>query len=148
MCSHTSILSHERKVNSDVSLITGRHIGGPHAVNFMTNLLTHLYKVAWNATRNNSETICGTNLRIEEVVKTFVSYNIPSSWPFSLNDFEFISLLRDIKLSAVWMKIIRATISCAFDHNPVCFGEKCVLLPIRGGTSSFVRLRLIQCGIN
>ena len=37
-----------------------------------------------------SETMYFTDLRIREVVKIFVSYDIACSRPFSLNDFEFI----------------------------------------------------------
>ena len=37
-----------------------------------------------------TQTMYGRDLRIGEVVKRFASYNVPSYWPFSLNDFEFI----------------------------------------------------------
>ena len=67
------------------SLIPGRHIGGPRK----------LYTVALNASTNKSETMYLTDLRIGEVVKRFVSYSIPNSWPFSFNDSEFIFLLRN-----------------------------------------------------
>ena len=70
------------------SLITGRHIGGPHGVSI---------QVAW---RLRQITQC-TDLRIGEVVKRFVSYNIPNSWPFSLIYFELIFLLRDSE-TIVW----------------------------------------------
>ena len=36
-----------------------------------------------------------TDLRIGEVVSKFVSGNIPSYWPFFIERFEFIFLLRD-----------------------------------------------------
>ena len=62
------------------SLITGRHIGGPRK----------LYQVVLNPSANNADTMYRT-----DVVKRFVSYNIPSSWPFSFHDFEFIFMLRD-----------------------------------------------------
>ena len=44
-----------------------------------------------------------TDLRSGGVVKRFVSYNILSSWPFSLNDFEFtfLSSCVTVKLSIV-----------------------------------------------
>ena len=42
-------------------------------------LYTKLYKVASNVSANNSETMYRTDLRNGEVVKIFVSYNIPSS---------------------------------------------------------------------
>ena len=49
-----------------------------------------LSKVAWNTSTNNSETMYRTDLRIGEGVKRFVSYSIPSFWPFSWNDCELI----------------------------------------------------------
>ena len=56
---------------------------------------TNLYKVAWNATTNIWETMYLTDLRIDEVIYKFVSYNIPRFWLISSNSFDFILLLRD-----------------------------------------------------
>ena len=58
-------------------------------------LHTKLYKVAWNVSANNSETVCRTDLRLGEIVYVLVFYYVSFSWLFSLNGLEFISLWRD-----------------------------------------------------
>ena len=50
---------------------------------------------AWNVSKNNSETMHRTDLRIGEEISKFVSYNISSFWLFSFSRFNFIILLRD-----------------------------------------------------
>ena len=80
------------------------------------------------------------------MVKTFLSYNIPSSWPFSLNNFEFFVVVADtrseIKNRAgskllcnkiilcilILAFVLIASFPCTFDHNPLHFKENCVLL--------------------
>ena len=99
------------------SLIPGRHIGGPR----------RLYKVALNASTNNSETMYLTDLRIGEVVKRFVSYNIPNSWPFSFNDPEFIFLLRNsVNDARSEMKMLAGFEKRAPGHNQFRIASKLV----------------------
>ena len=52
-------------------------------------LRTKLYKVAWNVSANNSETVYHTDMRLGEVVYVLAFYNILFSWLFPLNGFEF-----------------------------------------------------------
>ena len=66
-----------------------RHMGGPHGDSIQNPI-----KLC-EMLRRISEMMYRTDLRIGEVLKRIVSSNIPSSWPFSLHDFESIFLLRD-----------------------------------------------------
>ena len=60
-------------------------------------LHTKLYKGAWNVSANNSETVGHQDLRLGQIVYILVFYNISFSWPFPLDGFQFIFLLRDMK---------------------------------------------------
>ena len=51
-------------------------------------LHTKFYKGAWNVSANNSETVGHKGLR--QIVYILVFYNISFSWPFPLDDFQFI----------------------------------------------------------
>ena len=76
-------------------LISGRQIGVPKGGAPTWRLHTNLYKVASDASTNNSETMYCADLRFGQVIYKFVSYNIPSFWLISLNGFHFMFLLRD-----------------------------------------------------
>ena len=56
---------------------------------------TKLYKVAWNVSANNSETVGHKDLRLGQIVYILVFYNISFSWPLPLDGSQFICLLRD-----------------------------------------------------
>ena len=70
-------------------LIIGRHIGGPHGITIQISI--KLREMLEQITQKR----CTADLRIGEVVKRFFPHNIPSSWPFSFNEFELFFLLRD-----------------------------------------------------
>ena len=59
------------------------------------HLHAKLYKVAWNISANNSETVGYKDLRLGQIVYTLVFYNISFSWLLPLDSFQFIFLLRD-----------------------------------------------------
>ena len=58
-------------------------------------LHTKLYKVAWNVSANNSETVGHKDLRLGQIVYILVFYNISFSWFLPLDGFQFNFLLRD-----------------------------------------------------
>ena len=60
-------------------------------------LHTKLYKGAWNASANNSETVGHKDLRPEKIVYKVVFYNISFSCLLPLDGFQFIFSLRDSK---------------------------------------------------
>ena len=64
-------------------------------------LHTKFYKLAWNFSTNNSETMERNELRFEKVIKRFVSYNIPSSWRFRI----YFSLCDCVAVCTVWKTI-------------------------------------------
>ena len=68
-------------------------------------LHTRLYKVAWNVSANNSETVCCTDLRLGEIIYVLVFYNISFSWLFSLNGLEFIFLWHDSENDVIYFKM-------------------------------------------
>ena len=60
-------------------LISGGHIGGPNGLPIWC-LHTKIYKVAWNVSANNSETVGHKDLRL-----IVVFYNISFSWLLPLD---------------------------------------------------------------
>ena len=60
-------------------LISGGHIGGPNGLPIW-RLHTKIYKVAWNVSANNSETVGHKDLRL-----IVVFYNISFSWLLPLD---------------------------------------------------------------
>ena len=58
-------------------------------------LHTKLYKVAWNVSANNSQTVGHKDPRLGQIVYILVFYNISSSWLPPQDGFQFIFSLRD-----------------------------------------------------
>ena len=52
-------------------------------------LHTKLYKVAWNVSSNNSESVGDKDLRLGQIVYILVFYNILLSWLLPLDGFQF-----------------------------------------------------------
>ena len=73
-------------------LISGGRIGGPKR---STNMATKLYKVAWNVSANNSQTVGHKDPRLGQIVYIIVFHNISSSWLPLQDGFQFIFPLRD-----------------------------------------------------
>ena len=78
-------------------------------------LHTKFYKGAWNVSANNSETVGHKELRLGQIVYTFVFHNISFSWLLPLDGFQFIFLLRDSEndiLHSWRLNLANARISC------------------------------------
>ena len=58
-------------------------------------LHTKLYKVAWNVSANNLETVVHKDPRLGQIVYILVFCNISFSWLLPLDGFQFIFSLRD-----------------------------------------------------
>ena len=146
------------------SLITGRHIGEPHGISIQ--IYFYIFKLHEMLPQITQKWCTAQTWESDtEVVKRFVSYNIPSSSPLSLNDFEFIFFVAwqwkylqfQIKNKAGFddhsahlnssIRALLTTTPCTFDHHLLCFEQKCVLLPIRE-LPPFVHFRLTHWSSN
>ena len=71
-------------------------------------LHTKLYKVAWNVSANNSQTVGHKDPRLGQIVYILVFYNISSSWLLPLDDFQLIFVAWQ------WTRLIRFCETYAF----------------------------------
>ena len=74
-------------------------------------------KGAWNASKNNSEKMYRTDLRIGEVIYEFVSHKVPSFWLISLNGFDFFCCVTVKTISRGVQEIGQYTVCNSYDVN-------------------------------
>ena len=110
-----------------------------------------LYKIAWNVSANNSETVGHKDVRLGQIVYILVFYNISFSWLLPLDSFQFIFLLRDSEndlytsFRITLAKFVKLELSCEEPHPYSKRQRKVVAMKRRKGN---LKMRFDVCSVD